>query len=139
PSNPRVRATDPRVRRLLRDPHVVGLTLDTIQRMTFEHFPPYAPELDPQEYVWRHLKHVDLRNLTTHDLDELWVHVRAVTRRLRQRAGFFGTSFSTLAFCNFCVPGSIIRENGMCLANSFARPDRGRDRGSLSVLSAAAS
>ena len=63
------------------------LTLDTIERMTFEHFPPYAPELDPQEYVWRHLKHVDLRNLTTHDLDELWVHVRMATQRLRQRAG----------------------------------------------------
>jgi transposase len=63
------------------------LTLDTIGRMTFEHFPPYAPELDPQEYVWRHLKHVDLRNLTPRSLDDLWVHVHAATQRLRRRAG----------------------------------------------------
>lgn len=63
------------------------LEMDTIHRMTFEHFPPYAPEVDPQEYVWRHLKHVDLHNLTSHSLDELWVHVRAATRRLRRRAG----------------------------------------------------
>jgi transposase len=63
------------------------LEMDTIRRMTFEHFPAYAPEVDPQEYVWRHLKHVDLHNLTSHSLDELWVHVRAATRRLRRRAG----------------------------------------------------
>src|SRR6185503_2388078 len=63
------------------------LEMDTIHRMTFEHFPPYAPEVDPQEYVWRHLKHVDLHNLTSHSLDELWVHVRAATRRLRRRVG----------------------------------------------------
>jgi len=63
------------------------LALDTVGRMTFENFPPYAPELDPQEYVWRHLKHVDLRNLTSRSLDDLWVHVRAATQRLRRRAG----------------------------------------------------
>lgn len=65
----------------------IFLEMDTIHRMTFEPFPPYAPEVDPQEYVWRHLKHVDLHNLTSHSLDELWEHVRAATRRLRRRAG----------------------------------------------------
>jgi transposase len=63
------------------------LALDTIGRMTFERFPPYAPELDPQEYVWRHMKHVDLRNLTSRSLDDLWIHVRTATLRLRRRAG----------------------------------------------------
>jgi len=63
------------------------LALDTIGRMTFEHFPSYAPELDPQEYVWGHLKHVDLRNLTPRSLDDLWIHVRAATQRLRRRVG----------------------------------------------------
>jgi putative transposase len=61
--------------------------LDTIGRLVVEHFPPYAPEVDPQEYVWRHLKHVDLRNLTSHSLDDLWVHLREATSRLRARAG----------------------------------------------------
>jgi len=63
------------------------IKMDTINRMTFEHFPPYAPEVDPQEYVWRYLKHVDLRNLTSYSLDDLWAHLRAATRRLRHRAG----------------------------------------------------
>jgi transposase len=61
--------------------------LDTIGRLVIEHFPTYAPEVDPQEYVWQHLKHVDLRNLSNHSLDELWTHLRESTQRLRARAG----------------------------------------------------
>lgn len=61
--------------------------LDTIDRLVIEHFPPYAPEVDPQEYVWQHLKHVDLRNLTSCSLDDLWTHLREATKRLRHRAG----------------------------------------------------
>jgi transposase len=61
--------------------------LDTRGRLEVELFPPYAPELDPQEYVWRQLKHVDLRNLTSHSLDQLWARLRDATHRLRQRVG----------------------------------------------------
>jgi transposase len=61
--------------------------LDTIDRLVIEHFPPYAPEVDPQEYIWQHLKHVDLRNLTSCSLDDLWAHLREATKRLRRRAG----------------------------------------------------
>jgi putative transposase len=61
--------------------------LDTIGRLKIEHFPPYAPEVDPQEYVWRQLKHVYLQNLTSHSIDELWDHLDAATRRLRARVG----------------------------------------------------
>jgi transposase len=61
--------------------------LDTIDRLVIEHFPPYAPEVDPQEYVWQHLKHVDLRNLTSCSIDDLWTHLREATKRLRYRAG----------------------------------------------------
>jgi transposase len=61
--------------------------LDTIDRLVIEHFPPYAPEVDPQEYVWQHLKHVDLRNLTSWSLDDLWTQLREATQRLRRRAG----------------------------------------------------
>lgn len=60
--------------------------LDTIGRLKIEHFPPYAPEVDPQEYVWRQLKHVELRNLTSYSLDELWRHLETATKRLRARA-----------------------------------------------------
>lgn len=61
--------------------------LDTIDRLIIEYFPSYAPEVDPQEYVWHHLKHVDLRNLTSHSLDQLWGHLRDATNRLRARTG----------------------------------------------------
>lgn len=61
--------------------------MDTIGRMTIEHFPRYAPEVDPQEYVWRQLKHVDLRNLSSYSLDQLWVRLQDATRRLRERVG----------------------------------------------------
>jgi transposase len=61
--------------------------MDIIGRMTIEHFPAYAPEVDPQEYVWHQLKHVDLRNLSSFSLDQLWIRLQDATRRLRQRAG----------------------------------------------------
>jgi transposase len=60
--------------------------MDTIGRLKIEHFPPYAPEVDPQEYVWQHLKHAELRNLTTHSLDDLWDHLHQAAKRLRARA-----------------------------------------------------
>ena len=63
------------------------LALDRDQRLVHEHFPAYAPEVDPQEYVWHQLKHVDLRNLTTCSLDELWRYLQGATRRLRTRVG----------------------------------------------------
>jgi putative transposase len=59
--------------------------LDTIGRLMVEYFPPYAPEVDPQEYVWHQLKHVYLRNLTSHSLAELRGHLDAATKRLRAR------------------------------------------------------
>ncbi|WP_367184093.1 transposase [uncultured Azohydromonas sp.] len=31
-------------------------------RLRLERFSGYAPELDPQEGIWRHLKHVELRS-----------------------------------------------------------------------------
>jgi putative transposase len=61
--------------------------LDTVGRLTIELFPSYAPEVDPQEYVWHQLKHVDLRNLTSYSLDQLWARLQEATHRLRQRVG----------------------------------------------------
>ena len=61
--------------------------LDRDHRLILEFFPPYAPELDPQEYVWRQLKHVDFRNYSSHSIDDLWMRLRQATSRLRRRAG----------------------------------------------------
>jgi putative transposase len=57
------------------------------ERLRLEHFPAYAPEIDPQEYVWHQLKHVDFRNLSSDSLDQVWVRLQEATKRLRQRVG----------------------------------------------------
>ena len=40
-------------------------------RLSVEWFPPYAPELNPMEYVWGHLKHHRLSNHGLLELDEI--------------------------------------------------------------------
>lgn len=69
--------------------HEVDAYLTTLPRarLRIEHFPAYAPEIDPQEYVWHQLKHVDFRNLSSDSLDQVWVRLQTATRRLRQRVG----------------------------------------------------
>jgi len=37
----------------------------------FTRFPAYAPDLNPDEWVWRHTKYVQLRNTPHSDLDQL--------------------------------------------------------------------
>jgi putative transposase len=40
-------------------------------RLSIEHLPPYAPDLNPVEQLWNHLKYGALANFVPHDLDEL--------------------------------------------------------------------
>lgn len=44
-------------------------------RLTLESLPPYAPELNPVEYLWSHLKYTKLVNLSPDDAWELDDHV----------------------------------------------------------------
>ena len=55
------------------------------QRIHLERLPAYAPELNPDEGVWRYLKHVELRNLCCHDLQELRHELRKAIIRLRHK------------------------------------------------------
>jgi transposase len=50
-----------------------------------ERFPGDAPELDPKEGIWRHLKRVEMRNLCCLDLQETRREFRAACPRLRQK------------------------------------------------------
>ncbi len=54
-------------------------------RLHLEHFPGYAPELDPEEGIWRQLKYVELRNRCCADLAETRRELRAAVQRLRQK------------------------------------------------------
>jgi transposase len=51
-----------------------------------EPLPAYAPDLNPWDQgAWHHLKHVELRNLTCLDLDELHLELHLAIGRLRQK------------------------------------------------------
>ena len=47
--------------------------------------PGYAPELNPQEGLWHHLKQIELGNVSCHTAAELQDHVQAAIRRLRRQ------------------------------------------------------
>jgi transposase len=59
-----------------------------------ERLPPYAPDLNPVEWAWQHLKHVEMRNLIALDLEELHLELHLAIGRLRQKrrliCSFFG-------------------------------------------------
>jgi transposase len=54
-------------------------------RLQLEQLPGYAPELNPDEGIWRYLKHVELGNLCCEDLAELRLELRLATKRLRHK------------------------------------------------------
>lgn len=58
-----------------------------------EALPGYAPDLNPDEGVWDHLKEDDLANVSCLDLRELRAEVRVATQRLQRHPelvrGFF--------------------------------------------------
>lgn len=53
--------------------------------IVLEMLPPYAPELNPAEYVWAYLKTNPLANFTPNDTDELAQTSRSAGRRLQHR------------------------------------------------------
>ena len=59
-----------------------------------EEFPAYAPDLNPDERVWQHLKHVELRNLCCRDLDRLEAELKLAIRRIRRKPGLIQSFFA---------------------------------------------
>lgn len=58
-----------------------------------EPLPPYAPDLNPVEWLWRQLKEVELRNLTCLDLDQLHLEWHLALDRVRQKPRLFRSFF----------------------------------------------
>lgn len=54
----------------------------------------YTPELNPDESVWQHLKHVELRNLCCRDLDHLSVELNLAVKRLREKPSLIQSFFA---------------------------------------------
>ena len=64
------------------------------QFVEVEKLPAYAPDLNPDEGVWQHLKHVELRNLCCRDLDHLSVELNLAVKRLRKRPSVIQSFFA---------------------------------------------
>ena len=54
-------------------------------RLQLEQLPGYAPELNPDEGIWKHLKCVELKNMCCRNLYELRSELRKAKERLRQK------------------------------------------------------
>src|SRR3712207_2045972 len=54
-------------------------------RLQLEQLPGYAPDLNPDEGAWKHLKCVELKNLCRESLAELKVELRKAKERLRHK------------------------------------------------------
>ena len=59
--------------------------LRTHSWLTVHRLPAYAPDLNPVEGAWQHLKHVEMRNLVCLDLEELHLELYLAVGRLRQK------------------------------------------------------
>ena len=53
--------------------------------MSLARLPAYAPELNPVEYVWGHLKKHALANFCPRDFAQLGVEARRALRRAQRR------------------------------------------------------
>ena len=55
------------------------------EQIHLEQLPPYAPDLNPGEGVWHHLKNVEMRNLCCLNLAHLRTELGLAIRRLRRK------------------------------------------------------
>ncbi len=67
-------------------------------RLQLAQLPPYAPDLNPDEGVWNHLKRVELKNRCCHDLDELRWELGLAIRRLRRRPQVLAACFTPCGY-----------------------------------------
>ena len=58
-----------------------------------ERLPAYAPDLNPVEGMWQHLKHVEMRNLVAMDLEDLHLELHLAVGRLRQKPRLISSFF----------------------------------------------
>ena len=54
-------------------------------RLKLEQLPGYAPDLNPEEGIWKHLKYVELKNVCCQSLLELRRELRKAKERLRHK------------------------------------------------------
>jgi transposase len=70
------------------------LTTGAAQRLHVERLPAYAPELNPGEGLWAHLKGVELRNVCCFDIRHLRHELRDAVKRVRRKPRIIKGCFS---------------------------------------------
>lgn len=70
--------------------------LGRTRRLTLEFLPPYAPDLNPVEFLWNHLKYHHLANFAPRDIPELdqraTEHLQAIQHDQTRLQRFFAAS-----------------------------------------------
>jgi len=72
------------------------LAAGATERIWLERLPGYAPDLNPDEGIWHHLKHVELRNLCCKDLNHLANELAAAVERLSAKPDLITACFASL-------------------------------------------
>jgi transposase len=62
-------------------------------KIQVERLPSYAPDLNPVEWMWRHLKEIELGNVSCLDLDRLHQEIHLALGRLRQKPNLVPSFF----------------------------------------------
>ena len=77
-----------------RSKRVQDYLASTQGRVRAERVPPYAPELNPVEYLWAHRKSHAIANLITSRAWELSFEATAALRKMRRRPSILAACFS---------------------------------------------
>lgn len=68
-------------------------------RIVLERLPAYAPELNPVEYMWGHLKTHEIANLMVTKAWELSFEAAAALRRMRRRPSIVAACYTQSELC----------------------------------------
>ena len=67
-------------------------------RIWLTRLPAYAPDLNPDEGIWHHLKHVDLKNTCCEDMPDLRQKLTTATDTLKQQPEIIKACFAQIGF-----------------------------------------
>jgi transposase len=73
---------------------VAAYIASTKGKVQAERLPPYAPDLNPVEYMWAHLKSHEIANLIVTEAWELSFEATAALRKMRRRPLIIAACFS---------------------------------------------
>jgi putative transposase len=59
--------------------------IESQERLECLHLPPYAPDLNPVEFLWSYLKKTELANVCCQSLEQLRYEIRKALERVRHK------------------------------------------------------